>query len=398
MDKYINRERVEKLLSQLIEIYSPYFEEEKVIEFAYDWLNHREIPVEYHRYHEDKVYDYKGVNVIGRIKGKEEGPVVLLNGHLDTVQLCEGWTKDPLKATIEGDKLYGLGANDMKAGCAAIMIAVEAFIKTVDKFKGEIIYTLVSDEEGPYGLGTDALIMDGITDNVDVAIVTEPSSGFTNTPFPCVCLGARGGFSYTVEFLGKSAHAANPELGINAISDASKVLLELERSELIEDEKLGKGSIAVIGIEGGGASCSVAEKASFSVFRHTVPGETREYIMNEIREAIERANVKSKVTIKLREGTHPENAIFEPYTVSEDDHYTKLLTESINNITGKDPEIRYFQSMGDFNYLGARVNVPTFVFGPHGGNYHTADEYVYIDTVVHTAKVVYDFLVRTLGV
>ena len=396
MDRYINRKRIEKLLTQLVEIYSPYFEEEKVMEFAYNWLNDRKIPVEYHKYHEDKIYDYRGINVIGRIKGNQKGPVILLNGHLDTVQLCEGWTTDPLKATIKGDKLYGLGAVDMKAGSAAIMIAVEAFLKTIDNFKGEILYTLTSDEEGPYGLGTDALIMDKITDHVDVAIVTEPSSGFTNTPFPCLCLGARGGFSYTVEFLGKSAHAANPELGINAISDASKVLLELEKIELTEDEKLGKGSITIIGMEGGGASCSVADKASFTVFRHTVPHESREYILNEIKEAIKRANIQSKTNIRLREGTHSENAIFEPYTVCENNVYTKLISESINHITGKEPAIKYFQSIGDFNYLGTRLNVPTFVFGPHGGNHHTADEYVYVDTVTETSKVVYDFLVRTL--
>lgn len=396
MDKYINLNRIQNLLTKLISIPSPYFEEEEIMNFAYSWLKDRKVPVEYHRYHEDKMFNYKGINVIGRIKGKEKGPVILLNGHLDTVQLCEGWTRDPFKATVEGNRLYGLGAVDMKAGSAAIMIAVEAFIKTVDDFNGEILYTLVSDEEGPYGLGTDALIVDGITKDVDVAIVAEPSSGFTNTKFPCLCLGARGGFSYTVDFLGKSAHAANPEDGINAILDASKVLVELKKTELIEDEKLGKGSLCIIGMEGGGASCSVADKASFSVFRHVVPGEDEEYVKNEIKDAIKRANIKSKTNIRFREGTHSDNASFAPYVVCEDNDYTKLIQESIKDVTGEKGAVRYFSSIGDFNYLGSRVKVPTFVFGPDGGNQHTADEYVRIDNLVDTTKVIYDFLLKTL--
>jgi succinyl-diaminopimelate desuccinylase len=396
MDKYINLDRIQELLSQLISIPSPYFKEEEVMNFAYNWLKDRKVPVEYHRYYEKKMFNYDGINVIGSIKGKRQGPKILLNGHLDTVQLCEGWTRDPFKATIEGNKLYGLGAVDMKAGSAGIMIAIEAFIKTVDDFKGEILYTLVSDEEGPYGLGTDALIVDGLTEGVDVAIVTEPSSGFTNTKFPCLCLGARGGFSYTVELLGKAAHAANPEYGINAISDAAKVMMELEKSNLTAHEKLGKGSICIIGAEGGGAACSVADKASFSVFRHVVPGEDEEYVRNEVKEAIERADIQSKTNIKFREGTHSDNACFAPYVVSEEDKFTKVIQNSIKDVTGEEGTIRYFSSIGDFNYLGSRVKVPTFVFGPDGGNHHTADEYVEMDTVVDTAKVIYDFLLKVL--
>ena len=146
-------EKIVKLLSDLIEIYSPYFEEDKVMEFAYNWLTEKNIPVRYHKYKEDKVTKFHGTNVVGNIKGKEDGLRILLNGHLDTVTLSRGWTKDPLKASIEGDRLYGLGALDMKGGAAAMMIALEAFLRNNKDFKGEIIYSFVSDEEGPYGLG-----------------------------------------------------------------------------------------------------------------------------------------------------------------------------------------------------------------------------------------------------
>lgn len=63
-----------KLLSDLIEIYSPYFHEEKVMDFAYSWLKERNIPVQYHRYSENKVTNFNGTNIIGRIKGSKKGP------------------------------------------------------------------------------------------------------------------------------------------------------------------------------------------------------------------------------------------------------------------------------------------------------------------------------------
>ncbi len=213
--QYINNERVISLLSDLVKIHSPYFHEEEIMEYVYNWLRERELPAEYHEFYEGRVTNFRGKNVIGRLTGVDEGPTVVLNGHLDTVNICEGWTRDPLGAEIEDGKMYGLGTLDMKGGDVAIMLAVEAFKNTVDEFNGEILYTFVSDEEGPYGLGTDALLLDGITDNADVAIVPEPSSGFAAIDFPCLCLGARGGWKYTVRLTGKSAHGANPEKGIN---------------------------------------------------------------------------------------------------------------------------------------------------------------------------------------
>lgn len=392
IDKYINRNRVEDLLGDLVEIYSPYLREEKIMESVYNWLKERDIPVEYHRYYEDKITNHQGVNVIGRIKGKNQGPVVLLNGHLDTVEICEGWTKDPLKATIEGNKLFGLGAVDMKAGIAAIMLALEAFRNTDLDFNGEILYTFVSDEEGPFGLGTDSLILDGITDKVDVALVPESSNGFCKVEYPCLCLGALGGWSYTVNFIGKSAHAATPEDGINAVSNAAKVALELEKTKLRVDDKLGKGSICITKFEGGGALCSVPQRASFTVYRHVVRGEDRDTIEKEVVDAVKGANIKSEATVVFRNAPHGECMGYDPYIVQEDSPYTEAIRSSILSTTKKECVEAYIPGVGDFNYLGGRCNIPTYIFGPDGGNFHTADEYVMIDSVVETSKVIYDFL------
>lgn len=392
------REKIIKLTSELIGIYSPYFKEEEIMEYAYNWLKDNNIPVDYHRYSEDKITKFQGVNVVGNIKGKEEGLKILLNGHLDTVTLSQGWTKDPFKATIEGDRLYGLGALDMKGGSAAIMVALEAFLRNVKDFKGEIVYTLVSDEEGPYGLGTDAIILDGITEDIDFSIVTEPSSGFTDIEFPCLCLGARGGYNYSVKLNGKASHAASPELGIDAILDGAKLICQLNELELREDPQLGKGSLVVIETSGGGAACSVAEKSSFTVFRHVVRGEDKDYLIKEVDEAAKRANIKSEYKIEFREAPHEGIDGFKPYTVDEDNQFTKLLQETIKEVTGTYGTIAYFSSMGDFNYLGTRTGAPTFIFGAYGQNYHSPDEWVSIDSLVKTAQVIYCLLAKLLKI
>ncbi|MFZ5968676.1 MAG: M20 family metallopeptidase [Bacillota bacterium] len=396
IEEYINHAAVIDLLSELIQIHSPYFHEDKIMNYVHGWLRKNEIPVSFHHYTEDKITKYQGTNVIGSLIGSKPGKRILLNGHLDTVTICEGWTKDPLKATIEGDRLYGLGALDMKSGCAAIMLALHAFVKTTSSFEGEILYTFVSDEEGPYGLGTDALITDAIIQNVDAAIVTEPSSGFSSVPFPCLCLGARGGYNYTVTLKGKSSHAANPEKGINAVVEASKIMMALHQMDMKEDDKLGFGSVCIIGAEGGGAACSVPDKASFTVFRHTVRGEDKAYLVQEIEKAVRLANIKGDYQLSFRDAPHLDCQGFEPYTVPEDHPFTVMLQESISRITGTPAAVRYFSSIGDFNYLGTRAGIPTFVFGPYGENYHAPDEYVEIHSVAATAKVIYDFLVKAL--
>lgn len=391
------REDLISLLSDLIGIYSPYFEEEDIMEYAFKWLKHKDVPAQYHRYSEDRITKFKGTNIIGNIKGRENGPTILLNGHLDTVTITRGWTKEPLKATIEGDKLYGLGALDMKGGTAAIMLAVEAFNRNIKEFKGEIIYTLVSDEEGPYGLGTDAVILDDIADEIDIAIVPEPSAGFCDVPFPCLCLGARGGYNYKVEIYGTASHASNPELGVNAIIEGAKLMTELENTDLIEDEKLGKGSIAIIDAKGGGAAASGAEKFEFTVFRHTVRGEDKQTIRDEIKQAADRVGIKADYEVVFRDAPHKGVDGFKPYIVDEDNKYVELIQNSIENVTGKNGEIAYFGSIGDFNYLGTRTDATTFIFGGYGKNYHGKDEWVSIDSLVNTTKVIYDLLINILA-
>lgn len=391
----IEKDQVTKLLMDLVFIESPYFEEDNVMEYVYNWFQQNNIEAFVHEYHEAKVTGFKGKNIVVKLEGKKDGPIICLNGHLDTVKLCSGWTSDP-KGEIKGDRLYGVGALDMKSGCAATMIALKTFVENHKDFKGKIISTYVSVEEGPYGLGTNALIEEGYIKDVVFSIITEPSAGFSGNKFPNVCLGARGGYGLEIEFFGVSSHAATPELGISAAEDAAKVINEFKNVEYIEDPYLGRGNACVVAIECDGGTCSVPDYAKVRIFWHIVVGENEKTITDEIEKAIKRANIKCKYKINFREAPSEGSKGFMPYTITGEEPMAKDFIETIEEVCGTKPSISYFQSIGDFNYLGSKLGAPAIIFGAAGSNFHGRDEYAELESVVKTAEVIYKFLVKIL--
>ncbi len=391
----INRVETTELLKKLVSISSPYFQEQEIMYYVKEWFCTRGMNAFIHEYYEDKITGFHGRNVILELEGNKPGPVICLNGHLDSVNLCNGWTKNYLGEEID-DKLYGLGTLDMKSGCASIMVAVEHFFRMHGEFAGKIKVSLVSVEEGPYGMGTNAIIEDGYLDDVDFSIIAEPSAGFTGKPFPDLCLGARGGYGLTIEFYGKSAHAASPENGVSAAENAAKLVIELGNVDYVEDSHLGKGTCCVVAINSDGGACSVPDYASVKLFWHIVVGESPETITKQVEEAIKRAGVTCDYKIKFRESPSEGSKGFMPYTVSESEPMVEKFIESITKVTDKKPSISYFSSIGDFCYLGTRLNAPAVIFGAAGENYHSKDEYVTLDSVYKTSEVIYDFLVKIL--
>lgn len=391
----IDKNQITNLLKELVSIQSSYFEEDNIMDYVQSWFIENNINAFMHEYHESKVTGHKGKNIVIELKGNEPGPVICLNGHLDTVRPCNGWTANPY-GEIREDRLYGIGALDMKSGCAATMIALKEFVKNHKDFKGKIISTYVSVEEGPYGLGTNSLIEDGYLNDVDFSISTEPSAGFTGNKFPDVCLGARGGYGLEIEFFGKSSHAATPEYGISAAEAAAKVICELENVEYVEDPKLGRGAACVVAVESDGGACSVPDYAKVRLFWHIVVGENEETITREIEKAVNRANIKCSYKINFRVAPSEGSKGFLPYTIDREEHFAKEFIETVEDVCETKPSFSYFQSIGDFNYLGTRLGAPAIIFGASGNNFHGCDEYVDIESVVKTAEVVYSFLERVL--
>ncbi|WP_225026347.1 acetylornithine deacetylase/succinyl-diaminopimelate desuccinylase family protein [Xinfangfangia pollutisoli] len=162
-------------------------------------------------------------NMVARFQNGP-GPCLHFNGHHDVVEPGQGWSRDPFGAQIEGDRIYGRGACDMKGGLAAAVIAAEAFLATCPDFRGAVEISATADEEsGGYG-GVAYLAEQGFfaPDRVSHVIIPEPLHKDR------ICLGHRGVWWAEVETKGRIAHGSMPFLGDSAIRHMGAVLEEIE--------------------------------------------------------------------------------------------------------------------------------------------------------------------------
>jgi succinyl-diaminopimelate desuccinylase len=378
------------LLQDLVRIASPYFEEAEISRWIYEWLADAGLDPDYHDVSEPELTGFEGRNVIARLHGSDRAaPTLLVNAHVDTVQIADDWDEDPLSARIEDGKLYGQGAADMKAGLAAAMMAFRAIAEHESDLEGSLILTAVVDEEGPYGLGTDQLIRDGVTDECDMAIVPEPGPILAQEPIsnPALLLGARGRYLYDITIRGEPGHAARPDGKLNAVADAGRLAAEINNLPLDSHPQLGSGSICPLLIDGGGETLSIPHRCRLVADRHVVFGEDEAKVKRDVEELVDRLNLGSDVEVGFREVPHPE-ARYGPYVTDRDHALVQTCHTAVRNVMGQAPSYGYFASVGDFNYLGARAELPTVILGPDGGNVHGAGEFVYTEETVDTARII----------
>ena len=165
-------------------------------------------------------------NMVARREGTRPGDCVHFNSHHDVVEVGHGWTRDPFGGELDGDRIYGRGACDMKGGLAASVIAAEAFIAVCPDFRGAIEISATADEEsGGFG-GVAYLAQHGWfdPDRVQHVIIPEPLHKDR------ICLGHRGVWWAEVETKGRIAHGSMPFLGDSAIRHMGAVLDQIEHS------------------------------------------------------------------------------------------------------------------------------------------------------------------------
>jgi len=389
-DGLVGPEEVLKLSRELIRIPSMYTKEHAIAKFIHGRLDKWGFSPRYVQ------VDGYGPDVVAEIGEKSE-PSVIFNGHMDTVDVAEGWKHDPFQARVEHGLLYGLGSLDMKCGLAAMMLAFRALAESRCVRGYRVCFQAASGEELT-GAGTMTLIKHGEFRCGKAVIVGEGFGGFS-----AVTNGRRGGSYYDIEVTGKSAHGAQPHLGVNAVIDASRIIVALDEMDLQgKGELLGddfrplKDTQLIQKISGGGSSLTVPERCTFTVVRSTMPGSKID-ATRDIKRAIDRLGLRSRVTVKLRTGlTDP----YYPHLTPAGSELVRTARKVVQHATGKSPRLVCGVSEADDNLIARYTKVPVISIGPgESGDlarYHQSEEAITISQLRH-APGIYARMASILG-
>lgn len=315
-------------------------------------------------------------NVVGE-RGHNGKPVVLY-GHMDTVPVYGKWTSDPFVAREQDGKLFGLGIYDMKAGLAAMLSAC-------DTKSDRCIRIAFGVDEENISEGAYALVREGLPEGAAAVVVPEinDSPSAQKSGKASIMLGRRGRAVFEIRVPGRSSHGAHVHDGINAISEAARLVLELERSgsalESLKHPHLPPATQFIRRISSESTSVSLPEDALLELDRHLVTPETPESALIRLREDI--SALYSRGIFKEIDGRCIEADIkarktpyLAPYVTTEKDPLVKKLAEAAESELGR-ISYCYGASVADENVFAAQ-GVPVFGLGPDGGSYHAADEWV----------------------
>jgi acetylornithine deacetylase/succinyl-diaminopimelate desuccinylase family protein len=374
---YIDKNRIVEIAKDLIRHKSFTGMEKDIGEYVCGFFHN--IGVEYRVFEKEKGRP----NVIGNLGSGEK--TLAFNGHLDTVPISDesSWETDPFSAELKGNRLFGRGAFDMKGSCAVLMHMAEILSK--EKLNGNLQIQLVSDEEKGAEFGTRhiiELIEEGKIKRPDYVIIGERSDLKIRN-------GERGILMFDVKFKGRAAHTADVRSdGINAIVLASKAVLAIDNKIDKFHPEIGSPVVSVNMISGGKVKNQVPGECTITVDRRTIPGETKETVLEEIEQQIE--NVLGKGSYEIL------NVSYGPANITpKDSSFTKKVSETIKDVLKKEPEFY----VGEGGVTDARfyryAGIPTIIYGPFGGHAHGPNEYVDVDSLEKQANV-YIGLIKSL--
>jgi succinyl-diaminopimelate desuccinylase len=328
--------------------------------FVKGWLESRDIPVE--------ELDIRGLPLLAASVGSEEGPTIVLHGHLDVVPAHEG----QFQPRVEGDRIFGRGAYDMKGAVAAMMGAIQ---ELRDEQRVRIVLAIVPDEESEEEVdrGTAFLVQSGYTG--DFAITGEPTDLH-------VGVQAKGVLAMRLVVSGTAAHGATPWLGDNAILkalDAFRAIETLpfarESSDLFDRPSINLGRIL-----GGDALNKVPDSCVIDVDIRYLPGQDPVEIRGQVA-ALPAVDVVSQF--------HREPAI-----VDRNNPFVRVLSESVATVLDSETISVGRDGASDaICFIGA--GIPAVEFGPVGGGHHGPSEWVSAASLQTYRRTLVDFVRRT---
>jgi len=397
------RQEIIGFLQEMVRIPSPVGEEHDIEVFVADKLKAMGLEVdmwepdlEEIKRHPDfisySLLEEKGFKgrpvVVGVLKGTGGGRSLMLQGHMDVMPAWnkDEWKHDPWGAVIEGDRLYGRGSYDMKGGAAGMIMALDSIIQSGIKLKGDVIVESVLDEEQG-GASTVACCMRGY--KADAAIITD----FTD----CMIVAASQGFHYlNVKIKGKSAHAARRWEGVSAIEKGCKVYhaiedLQNEREKRVSHPAYDRSRFPYLvplvvgameaGVEHGGVPGEAVLKCRMGF----LPNEDPEEVLNEFREAVRSV---ADADPWMRE--HPpeiERAMFVKAADIDINHpLIQTLSDAYKAVTDEEPVVMGETCAYEQRLLVHDADTPTILFGVAGGEAHSPNEYLALESLITVTK------------
>ena len=353
-----------------------------------------------------KKYGYRNrPNVIGRFRGEGGGNSLFLCGHIDVVspEPINAWSYPPWSGIVVDGKMYGRGAADQKGGIASMTYALKSILDLGIKLKGDVLIgTTIEEEDGGIG-GALAVVLKGY--RADAAILTEPGGSR-------IGVASAGVLYFRVKVMGRTAHASRAHLGVNAIEKACTVyraLMELNRErqkriryEYAENEAphmKGRATTINVGvIKGGDWPSTVAGWTELECRIGWPPGESISDVKREVETTIMEA---SKEDSWLRD--HPPKIEWfgwsaEPSEQDVNHPIVKLVKGTAEEVLGERVVFAGGSAGLDTRHFILYGGIPAITFGPEGENTHGIDEYVNLDSVIKTSKVLALTLLRWCGV
>jgi succinyl-diaminopimelate desuccinylase len=328
--------------------------------FVQGWLESRDIEVSDH--------DHNGLPVLVADVGprRDDVPCIVWHGHLDVVP----GRAEQFLPRVEGDRLIGRGAYDMKGGLAAMMCALK---DVSDQDSVRVRLVVVPDEESEEidERSTDAVVARGL--GGDFAITGEPTDLH-------IGVQAKGVLVMRIVVHGRAAHSSTPWLGDNAVLKAIDVFRAIESLPFTREssEMFDRPSLNLGRIEGGDALNKVPDRCEMAVDVRYLPGQDPGDILAQVR-AIPGIDVK-------RTFIHP------PVTVSRRNPFVRGLREAVAQAIPDGETVSVGRDGASDAASFIEAGIPAVEFGPAGAGHHGPDEWVSLTSLAHYRRALADFV------
>jgi len=328
--------------------------------FVYGWLEARDVEVKGDR--------HNGLPVLAATVGaaEAEAPTITLHGHLDVVPGHD----DQFEPRVEGDRLFGRGAYDMKGGLAGMLCAVrDLAAQNAVRVNFVCVCDEESDEQGKRG--TDYVVEKGYAGAF--AITGEPTNLL-------IGIQAKGVLAVRLEVHGRSAHGATPWLGDNAVVKAVDVFRAIETLPFAREssELFDRPSVSLGRIIGGDAINRVPDLCAVDLDIRYLPGQDPESILDAIR---------AQADTEIAKVFHRE-----PIVVARENPYVQVLAEAVSKVCPVEESIAVGRDGTSDVISFLNAGTPGVEFGPVGDGHHGPDEWVSIESLDSYRRALVEFV------